>query len=117
MRPPRNSQAQMKRTILRIEKEDGEPLDIEVNGRRLTGRFERGVFYTVAALLALGTLWVTVAVVLPLLGAVLGVVFSIVGVGLTIVAIVVVLVLVWVVVNGVLGRSSGGRRGRDDWDE
>ena len=42
----------MRRTILRIEKEEGEPLYIEVNGTRLTGRVERGAFYAVAALLA-----------------------------------------------------------------
>ena len=39
----------MRRTLLRIEKEDGEPLHIEVNGRCLAGRVERGAFYVVAA--------------------------------------------------------------------
>jgi hypothetical protein len=83
----------MRRTILRIENEDGDPLDIEVNGRRLTGRFERGVFYTAVVLFVLGTLWVTVFIVLPLLGTALGVVFSIIGVGIVVVAIVLALVL------------------------
>ena len=59
----------------------------------------------------------TVAVVLPLLVAALGILFSIVGVGLTILAIVLVLALLWVAIRVLLERSSGRRRGRDGWDE
>ena len=107
----------MKRTILKVEKEEGRPLEIEVNGRRLTGAVERGAFYTAVVLLALGTLWVTVAVVLPLLGIVLGVLFSIVGVGLVVIVILLALLLLWVVISSLLERSSE-RRGRGDgWDE
>ena len=107
----------MRRTILKIEKEDDEPLEIEVNGRCLTGRLERGAFYTAVVLLGLGTLWVTVAVVLPLLGIVLSLVVSIIGVAITVVAIVLVLALLWVVISTLLDRLSGRRRGRDELDE
>ena len=107
----------MRRTILRIEKQDGEPLGIEVNGRLLTGGFERGIFYVAVLLLALGALWVTVVVVLPLLGIVLGVLFSIVGAGIAVAAIVLVLVVLWVVVSLLLERSTERRRRRDDWED
>ena len=110
-------QSTMRRTILRIEKDQGEPLDIEVNGRRLVGSVERGLFYTAAGLLALGALWVTVAVVLPFVGVLIGLLFSLVGIGLVIVVIVVVAVLSWVVLNALLERSSRGKRVRDDWEE
>ncbi len=107
----------MRRTILKIEKQDGEPLEIEVNGKRLVGAFERGLFYGAVALLGLGTLWVTVTVVLPLVGVVLGLFVSIVGVAVTVAAILLLLALIWVVVSTLLDRSSGRRRERDDWDE
>ncbi len=107
----------MRRTILKIEKEGGEPLEMEVNGRRLTGSFERGAFYAAAALLGFGALWVTVVVVLPLLGIVLGVLFSIVGVGIAVAAIVLALVVLWGVVSLLLDRSSERRRRRGGWDE
>ena len=107
----------MRRTILRIEKEYGEPLDIEVNGRCLTGKVERGALYAAVVLLALGTMWVTVAIVLPLLWAACRIAFSMVGFGTAVVAVVLALVLLWVVVRALLERSSGGRRGRDGWDD
>ena len=107
----------MRRTILRIEKDEDEPLDIEVNGRRLTGSVERGLFYTAAGLLALGALWVTIAVVLPFVGVLVGLLFSLVGIGIAIIAIVVVVVLLWVSLNALLQRSPRGRRARDDWEE
>ena len=107
----------MRRTILRIEKQDGEPLGIEVNGRRLTGGFERGLFYAAVLLLAFGALWVTVVVVLPLLGFALGVLFSIVGVGIAVAAIVVALVVLWAVISLLLERSTERRRRRDGWDD
>ena len=107
----------MRRTILKIEKQDGEPLEIEVNGKRLVGAFERGLIYGAVALLGLGTLWVTVTVVLPLVGVVLGLFVSIVGVAVTVAAILLLLALIWVVVSTLLDRSSGRRRERDDWDE
>ena len=107
----------MRKTIIRIEKPDGEPLEIEVNGRHLTGSFERGIFYAAAILLALGALWVTVFVVLPLLGIVLGFLFSIVGAGIAIAAIVVALVVLWAVISPLLERSTERRRHRDDWED
>ncbi len=107
----------MRRTILKIETQDGDPLEIEVNGRRLTGGFERGAFYAAVALLAFGALWVTVVVVLPLLGIALGVLFSIVGAGIAVAAIVLALVVLWGVVSLLLERSSERRRRRDGWDE
>ena len=109
--------AQMTRTYLRIEKHDDEPLELEVNGKRLTGPVERGAFYAAGILLALGTLWVTVAVVLPLLGVLLSILFSLVGIGIIVVAIVVIGVLLWVVVSTLLERTSPRRRGRDGWEE
>ena len=107
----------MRRTVLRIEKQDGEPLEVEVNGRLLTGGFERGVFYGAVALLALGALWVTVAVVLPMFGVVLTVLVSIVGVGILVVIIALVMVFLWVVVRVLLERSSERRRRANDWEE
>ena len=107
----------MRRTILKIEKDDGEPLEMEVNGRRLTGRFERGIFYIFVALLALGTLWVIVAVVLPLVGIVLGFLFSIVGFSIIVIAVVLVLVVLWLVVSRIQERSSGRRKRREGWEE
>lgn len=107
----------MRRTILKIEKADGEPLEIEVNGKRFTGGLERGAFYAAIVLLALGTLWVTLFVVLPLVGAALGVLFSIVGIGIVVVAIVLAFVLLWGVVSLLLERSSERRRRRDGWDD
>ena len=107
----------MRRTILKIEKEDDEPLEIEVNGRRLTGDIERGVFYVAVVLLVSGALWLTVVVVLPLLGIALGVVFAIIGVGIVVVAIGLVLVLLWRVVSAFLEGSTERGRRRDEWDE
>ena len=107
----------MRRTVLRIEKEDGAPLEVEVNGRLLTGGFERGVFYGAVALLALGALWVTVAVVLPMFGAILTVLVSIVGVGILVVIIALGIVFLWVVVRMFLERSSERGRRANDWEE
>ncbi len=107
----------MRRTLLRIEKEDGVPLEIEVNGRRLTGGFERGAFYGAVVLLALGALWVTVAVVLPMFGVILTVLVSIIGVGILVVIIGLVIVFLWSVVSLFLERSFQRRRRTDDWED
>ena len=107
----------MRRTLLRLEKEDGEPLEIEVNGRRLTGGFERGAFYGALVLLVLGALWVTVAVVLPMVGVVLTVLVSIIGVAILVGIIGLVMVFLWSVVSLLLERSSERRRRADDWHE
>ena len=62
----------MKRTIIRIEKEDGAPPEIEINGRPMKGPFERAALYAAALFVAIGILFLVVYVVLPLLGIALG---------------------------------------------
>ena len=111
------SRAEMKRTILKIEKENGLPLEIEINGKALTGRFQRAAFFAAVGLLGLGTLWVTVAFILPMLGIVLSLAASVVLVGIVIVAALVLLILVWGLVGVLLDRSSE-RRGRNEgWED
>ena len=107
----------MKRTILKIEKDNGEPLEIEINGRPLTGRFERATFFAALGLLGLGTLWVIVAVVLPMLGVVLSLAVSVVIVGVIILAAVLVVVLLWGLGNMLLDRSSERRRRSGGWED
>ena len=107
----------MKRTYLRIEKEEGLPLDIEINGRNLSGAFERTVFYASISVAALGMLLLLVYVVLPLLGIALGLVFGILGVALVIFGVGVVIVILGGLIGGALeGRPGGGHRD-DDWVE
>lgn len=101
----------MKKTILKIELNEGAPLDIEVNGRRLRGALERGVFYVAAGLSALGAVWVTVSVVLPLLGSILGTLVSLLGIGIMI-AGTLLAVLTAVIV---LGAVVSGRQRRGRW--
>ena len=72
----------MKKTIIKIESEKGSPPDIEINGKRLTGTNERVIFYAAVVLISLGILWLTIYVLLPILGIVLGLVFALIGVGI-----------------------------------
>ncbi len=105
----------MKRTFLRIEKEEGFPLEIEINGRQLSGAFERAAFYASVALGAFGILLLLTYVVLPLLGIALGLIFGILGIGLLIFGVGIAIVIVGGLVGGILeGRSRGDRRD-DDW--
>ena len=102
----------MKRTLLRIEKEDGFPLEIEINGKHLSGSLERTSFFVSIALAAVGVLLLLVYVVLPLLGIALGLIIGIIGIGLLIVGVGVVIAIIGEVIGGMLeGRSRGGRRG------
>ena len=96
----------MKKTIIKIESEKGLPPDIEVNGKRLRGATERVLFYTAVALLALGVIWLTIYVLLPILGIVLGLVFALIGVGI----IVVGLVLAAAIIAGVVELLSREKR-------
>ncbi len=106
----------MKRTFLKIEKEDGFPLEIEINGRHLSGALEQVAFFASVALAAIGILLLLVYVVLPLLGIALGLIFGIIGIGLLIVGVGVVIAIIGGLIGGMLeGRSRGGRRD-DDWD-
>ncbi len=88
----------MKKTIIKIESEKGLPPEIEINGKRLTGTVERVAFYAAVALLALGVIWLTIYVLLPLLGIVLGLVFALIGVGIIVLGI----VLAAAIIAGVL---------------
>ena len=107
----------MKRTFLRIEKEEGFPLEIEINGRHLSGAFERAAFYASVALAAFGILLLLVYVVLPLLGIALGLIFGVLGIGLLILGVGVAVMIVGGLIGGILeGRSRGSRRD-DDWYE
>lgn len=100
----------MRRTIIRVEAEQGLPLEIELNGSLLTGRVERAAFFGAAGLLGLGLVLLTVYVLLPLLGIAIGVMFAVFGV------LVVVLALIFAValVGGVLGTAFHRRRDSND---
>jgi len=106
----------MKRTIIKIEKEEGLPLEIEVNGRHISGALERAAFFAAVALAAIGVLLLIVYVILPLLGIALGLVFAIFGVGLLIVGVIVAIVIIGGLVGGLLEKRSTDVRRNDDWD-
>ena len=101
---------------MKIEKEEGFPLEIEVNGKRLSGAVERGGFFAAVTLAAVGVLLLIVYVILPLLGVALGLIFAIFGVGLLIVAVIVAIVIIGGLVGGLLKESSRDGRRNDDWD-
>lgn len=101
----------MTKTLLKVETNDDAPLEIEVNGRRLTGALERGMFYAAVGLGALGAVWVTLSVVLPLLGSILGILLSLLGIGVVIAGIILVVLMAAIVLGSVLS----GRQGRGRW--
>ncbi len=105
----------MKRTFLRIEKDDGFPLEIVINGRHLSGAVERAVFFVSVALAAIGVLLLLVYVVLPLLGIALGLIFGIIGIGLLIVGVGVAITIIGGLIGGILERRSRGGRREDNW--
>lgn len=96
----------MRKTIIKIESEEGSPPDIEINGKRLTGSVERVTFYAAIVLLALGILWLTIYVLLPILGIVLGLVFALIGVGIIFVG----LILAAAIITGVVELLFQERR-------
>ena len=96
----------MKRTIIKLEFEKGSPLDIEINGRQLTGLAERSIFYVAAVLLALGAGWAIINVLLPLLWIVLKFLLSIIGIGFIVVGLIIVVAFVF----GLLKWRSDKRR-------
>lgn len=107
----------MKRTIIRIEKEDGAPPEIEINGRPMKGPFERAALYAAALFVAIGILFLVVYVVLPLLGIALGIVFALVGIGIVAFGIILVLALLGGVLGTLLDKLSRGQGRRDNWYE
>lgn len=107
----------MKRTFLKIEKEDDSSLEIVINGKHLSGTVERATFIASVVLAAIAVLLLIVYIVLPLIGIALGIAFAIIGVGLLIVGVMAAIAIIGGLVSGMLeGRSRGGRRD-DDWDE
>ena len=103
----------MKKNLIKIEYEKGAPPEIEINGRRLTGATERTVFYIISVLIALGAVWAIFYVLLPLIGLVLKLLFSIIGLGFIILG----LVLVAAIVLGLLKWQFDKRRKNDFWNE
>jgi hypothetical protein len=103
----------MKKTLIKIDYEKGTPPEIEINGRRLTGATERAIFYIISALLALGAVWVIFYVLLPLIGLVLKLLFSIIGLGFIILG----LVLVAAIVLGLLKWQFDKRRKNNFWND
>lgn len=106
----------MKRTILKIEHEEGFPLEIEVNGKRLSRTVERAGFFAAVTLAAVGVLLLIVYVILPLLGIALGLIFAIFGVGLLIVGVIVSIVIIGGLAGGLLKEGSRESRRNDEWD-
>ena len=103
----------MKRTLIKIETETGAPPIIEVNGKRLTSTIERAVFYTAAVLLGLGIIIITLCIVLPLIGIVVGLVFALVGIGILALG----LILGVAIIVGVLEWLFGDGKGSNDWND
>ncbi len=100
----------MKRTIIKLEFEKGSPLDIEINGRQLTGVAERAIFYVAAVLLALGAGWAIFNVVLPLIWIVVKFIFSIIGLGLMVLGVIFVVAVIFG-----LFKWKYGRRGENSF--
>ena len=96
----------MKRTIIKLEFEKGSPLDIEINGRQLTGIIERSVFYVAAVLLALGAGWAIINVLLPLVWIFLKFLLSIIGIGFIVLGLIIVVAFVFGLIKW---RSDKGR--------
>lgn len=92
----------MKKTIIKIESEKGLPAEIEINGKRLTDSVERFIFYAAVLLLCVGVIWLTIYVLLPLLGIVLGLVFALIGVGIITIGLLLGIAIVVGLVEGLL---------------
>jgi len=91
-------------------------MEIEINGKHLSGVFERVTFFASVVLAAIGVLLLIVYVILPLIGLALGIALAIIGIGLLIVGGFAAMAIIGGLVGGMLeGRSRGGRRD-DDWD-
>jgi hypothetical protein len=103
----------MKKTLIKIEYEKGSPPEIEINGRPLTSVAERAVFYIISILLALGAGWAIFYILLPLIGLVLKLLFSIIGWGFIMLG----LVLVAAIVLGLLKWQFDKRRKNDFWND
>jgi hypothetical protein len=102
----------MKKTLIKIEYEKGTPPEIEINGKPLISVTERAVFYIILVLLTLGSVWAIFYILLPLIGLVLKLLFSIIGLGFIILG----LVLVVAIVFGILKWQFDKRRKNDLWD-
>lgn len=100
----------MRKTLIHIATETGRPLEIEINSRRLEHRAERAAFYVASAMIGLGVVWLTLFVVLPLLGIALGIMFSIIGLLLVVVGIVVAVLIVGGLVESFFDRRRDRRR-------
>ena len=85
----------MKRTIIKLESEKGFPLDIEINGRQLTGVAERAIFYVVVVLLALGAGWVIFNIVLPFIWIILKLIVSIISYGFIFLGVILVMAVIF----------------------
>jgi hypothetical protein len=103
----------MKKTLIKIEYDKGSPPEIEINGKPLTSATERAVFYIISVLLALGAVWAIFYVLLPLIGWVLKLLFSIIGLGFIILG----LVLVVAIVLGILKWQFDKRRKNGFWND
>ena len=104
----------MKRTLIKIATETGAPPIIEVNGKRLTSTIERALFYTAAVLLGLGIVIITVCIVLPLLGIVVGLVFALVGVGILGLGLLLAVAIIAGLLEWLFGDGRQGNRWNDD---
>ncbi len=103
----------MKRTIIKIEFEEGFPLDIEVNGKELATVTERAVFYVVLVLFALGGGWLVLYILFPLVWFVLKLLFSIVSFGFILLGV----ILTVVIVIALIKWQFNTRRKDDFWDD
>ena len=102
----------MKKTIIKVDYENGAPLDIEIYGKRLSSVPERAVFYLVVMLLIAGAVWATFNVLFPLVWFVLKLLLSIIGFGF----IVITLVAAVVILFGLHRWWSKRQKQDDTWD-